>query len=154
MPIGDRLPAELPTDDTDLTRAFYLFVLVPTVLGAAHHVEHIVRGNHVGWPVTAHVTEFTYSLAIYPLIAISLYLTLTRRVDARYWVGFFVFSSGMLAYLHISPWAVEPPQDIIVPYASPAAGYLAFAILLGLITSVCLGILYSAVLWHQSRWRA
>jgi len=27
------LPFELPTSDTDLTRLFYLFVAVPTVLG-------------------------------------------------------------------------------------------------------------------------
>lgn len=150
MRIDDRLPVDLPTSDTDLTRTFYLFVLVPTVLSVAHHVDHIVRGNHVGWPVTAQVNEFTYSLAIYPLLAISLSLTLTRRVDARYWAGFFAFSSGMLAYLHISPWAVEPPQDVIVPYANPAVGYLAFAILLGLIASVVLGALYGAVLWYRS----
>lgn len=151
MRVEDRLPVELPTNDTTLTRAFYLFVIVPTVLGAAHHIDHIIRGNHVGWPVTPHVNEFTYSLAIYPLLAISLYLTLTRRVAARYWAGFFAFSAGMLAYFHISPWAVEPPQDVMVPYANPIFGYIAFAIVLALIASVVLGSLYGVVLWHRGR---
>lgn len=150
MELIDDLSVELPTDDTNLTRLFYLFVIIPTVLGAAHHIDHIIRGNHVGWPFTPHVNPFTYSLAIYPLLAISLYLTLTKRVEAKYWAGFFAFSAGMLAYFHISPWAVEPPQDVIVPYANPVFGYLAFGILLTLIASVVIGSLYGCVLWHRS----
>jgi len=147
MAVEDNLPVELPTNDTSLTRAFYLFVLVPTVLGAAHHIDHIIRGNHVGWPVTPEVNAFTYSLAIYPLLAISLYLSLTRRVEARYWAGFFAFSAGMLAYFHVSPWAIEPPQDVMVPYANPLLGYAAFAIVLALIGSVAVGSVYGALLW-------
>lgn len=48
MDVEDKLPIKLPTKDTALTRAFHLFVLVPTVLGIAHHIDHIIRGNHVG----------------------------------------------------------------------------------------------------------
>ncbi len=150
MEVEGTLPVELPTKDTSLTRLFYLFVFVPTMLGAAHHIDHIIRGNHVGWPLTPHVNPFTYSLAIYPLLAVSLYLTLTRRVEARYWAGFFAFSAGMLAYFHISPWAVEPPQDVMVPYANPVAGYVAFGILLALIASVVIGSVYGIVLWYRS----
>ena len=151
MEVEDKLPIELPTTDTNLTPLFYLFVLIPTVLGASHHVDHIIRGNHVGWPLTPHVNPFTYSLAIYPLLAISLYLTVTRRADARYWAGFFAFSAGMLAYFHISPWAVEPPQDVIVPYSNPVFGYFAFGILLALIASVVIGSAYGVVLWYQGK---
>jgi hypothetical protein len=149
MEIGDILPVELPTENTSLTRMFYLFVLLPAVLGAAHHVDHVVRGNHVGWPVSPEVNAFTYSLAIYPLLVVSLYLTLTRRVEARYWAGFFAFSAGMLAYFHISPWAVEPPQDVLVPYANPVVGYAAFGIVLALIASVAVGSVYGAALWYR-----
>jgi len=154
MAIEDAVPVELPTEDSSLTRLFYLFVLVPTVLGAAHHVDHIVRGNHVGWPLTPHVNPFTYSLAIYPLLAISLYLTLTRRADARYWTGFFAFSAAMLAYFHVSPWAVEPPRDVILPYANPLVGYAAFVVLLALIGSVVVGAVYGAVRWYRGETRA
>lgn len=147
MDIEDPRPIELPTSDSTLTRTFYLFVLVPTILGAAHHIDHIVRGNHVGWPLTPEVNPFTYSLAIYPLLALSLYLTATRRVEAGYWAGFFALNAGLLAYLHISPWAVEPPQDVIGPYASPIAGYFAFWIVLALIASVVAGSVYGAILW-------
>ncbi|MFB6233156.1 MAG: hypothetical protein ABEH61_02750 [Haloarculaceae archaeon] len=150
MDVTDRLPVELPVEDTSLTRAFYLFVVVPTVLGAAHHVDHVIRGNHVGWPLTPEVNPFTYSLAIYPLLAISLYLTVTRRVGARYWAGFFAFSAGMLAFFHISPWAVEPPQDVMVPYANPLVGYVAFGVVLALIASVLVGSVYGLALWYRS----
>jgi len=150
MELGDRISDALPTTDTTLTRGFYAFVLVPTLLGAAHHVDHVVRGNHVGWPLTPEVNPFTYSLAIYPLLAVSVYLTATRRVEARYWAGFFAFSAGMLAYFHVSPWAVEPPRDVIVPYEHAAFGYLAFAILLALIASVVAGSAYAVVLWVRN----
>ena len=150
MEVRDAFPIDLPTTDTTLTRAFYLFVLVPTVLGVAHHTDHIVRGNHVGWPITPEVNAFTYSLAIYPLLVISSYLTLTRRVEARYWAGFFAFSAAVLAYFHISPWAVEPPQDVMAPYANPIVGYLAFGIVLALIASVVIGSIYGAVLWYRN----
>jgi hypothetical protein len=150
MDVEDVLPV-LPTNDSGLTRLFYLFVLVPTLLGAAHHVDHVIRGNHVGWPLTPEVNPFTYSLAIYPLLAVSLSLSLTRRVDAGYWAGFFACSAGMLAYVHISPWAVEPPQDVMVPYANPVAGYVAFGVLLALVGSVVVGSAYALVLWYRRR---
>ena len=149
MGFKDTPLVDLPTKDTNLTPLFYLFVLIPTVLGVAHHVDHIIRGNHVGWPITSNVNPFTYSLAIYPLLGISLYLSLSNRVDARYWAGFFAFSAAMLAYFHISPWAIEPPQDVMVPYENPVFGYLAFGIVLALIGSVVLGALYGALLWYR-----
>lgn len=154
MELEYALPIELPTNETNLPRLFYLFVLVPTVLGVAHHIDHIIRGNHVGWPLTPEVTPFTYSLAIYPLLALSLYLTLTRRVAARFWAGFFAFSAGMLVYFHVSPWAIEPPQDVLVPYANPVASYLAFGIVLALIASVGIGAVYGIVLWYRSEAQA
>jgi hypothetical protein len=144
-----RLAAALPENSGSATPLLYLLLAVPTVLGAAHHVDHVVRGNHVGWPLTPEVNAFTYSLAIYPLLAISIYLTLTRRADARYWAGFFAFSAGMLAYFHVSPWAVEPPQDVMGPYENPLVGYLAFAVVLALIASVVVGSAYCLLLWHR-----
>ena len=148
MKLEDRLP-DLPTDGTDLTPPFYLFVAVPTLLGAAHHVDHVVRGNHVGWPLTPEVNPFTYSLAIYPLLAVSLYLSVTRRAEGRYWAGFFAAGAAMLAYFHVSPWAVEPPADVITPYESAVAGGLAFAVLLSLVGSTLVGAVYGAVLWRR-----
>jgi hypothetical protein len=137
------------TTRTAVTRGVYLFVAVATLLGLAHHIDHIVRGNHVGWPVTSQVNPFTYSLAIYPLILVGLYLTLSGRAGNRYWAGFFAFSTAMLAYFHVSPWAIEPPADVILPYDDPTLGYLAFAVLLALIAAVSLGSLYAAAALYR-----
>lgn len=123
-----------------------LFILLPALLGAAHHVDHIVRGNHVGWPLTPHVNAFTLSLAVYPLIAVGLYLTRTGRAGVRYWLGFLGVSSVLLASVHLGPWAIEPPSDVITPYADPVVGYAAFSVLLVLIASVAIGAAYAAVL--------
>lgn len=149
MKLDDGATEKTTTDERTITPVIYVLALAATSLGFAHHLDHVVRGNHVGWPLTPEVNPFTYSLAIYPLIAISLYLTITERVEAGYWALFFAFSAGMLAFFHVSPWAIEPPQDVIDPYADPLIGYLAFVVLLVLVGSVVFGSLYMAALWYR-----
>jgi hypothetical protein len=129
-------------------RAYLLFALA-TLLGLAHHLDHVIRGNHVGWPVTPEVNPFTYSLAIYPLVVLGFALSLTGRAGARYWTVVMTLGTAMLAFFHLSPWAVEPPTDVILPYANPAFGYLAFAVLLALVGVVAAGALYSFRLWGR-----
>jgi hypothetical protein len=146
MRFEDHLPIEVSTADHNVSRVLYLLLAVTTTLGAAHHIDHIIRGNHVGWPITHHVNAFTYSLLIYPIVGIGLYLTLTNRVGDRYWAGVFTLSAFMLAYFHVSPWAVEPPQDVILPYANPILGYLAFVILLSLIAAASISAVYAVVI--------
>lgn len=50
---------------------------VATVLGLAHHLDHAIRGTHVGWPVTPAVNAFTFSLTIYPLMSLGGVLSVT-----------------------------------------------------------------------------
>ncbi|WP_129116870.1 hypothetical protein [Halegenticoccus tardaugens] len=119
MDIEDTLPIELPTTETSLTRTFY---------GKFEAKTPPFRAGRMS-------------------IAISHYLTLTRRVESGYWAGFFGISAAMLAYFHISPWAVEPPQDVMMPYANLVTGYLAFGIVLALGASVVIGFVHAAVLW-------
>jgi hypothetical protein len=149
MDIEDLLPVDPSTTEINPRWVFALFVVVPTVLGAVHHIDHIIRGNHIGWPLTPEVNAFTYSLAIYPIIAVSLFLTVSDRVGTGYWAWLFAFSATMLAYFHVSPWAVEPPHDVIGPYPDPVFGYLAFGVLLALIASVLVGSAYAAMLWRR-----
>lgn len=147
MALEDALRRNTPATRQGLTPLFPVIVALPTLLGVAHHVDHIVRGNHVGWPLTPELTPFTYSLVIYPAITVGLYLTATDRAGRRFWTGFFACSTTLLAVIHLGPWAVEPPTDVIAPYADPVAGYLAFAVLLALLASVGLGTVYTARLW-------
>ena len=136
------------TERTLPVRAYLLFALA-TLLGLAHHVDHVVRGNHVGWPVSPEVNPFTYSLVIYPLVVLGFTLSLTGRAGARYWTAVMTLGGAMLVYFHLSPWAVEPPGDVILPYSNPVFGYVAFAVLLALVAVVLVGAGYSFRLWGR-----
>jgi Zn-dependent membrane protease YugP len=108
-----------------------------TVFGVFHHVDHVVRGNHSGWPFQEEVTPFTFSLLIYALLLPGLYLTWRGRLMASYWL----FAAAVLFALVTSVHSVgaereAPIRDIYAVYDSPALGFLAVADLAVLIASV------------------
>jgi hypothetical protein len=146
----DRLASRLPDNSKGVTPLLYALLAVPTVLSVAHHVDHLVRGNHLGWPLTGEVTAFTFSLAIYPIVAVGLGLTVTDRVGAGYWAALLGFAAVLVAGTHVGPWAVEPPADVVEPYADPLVGYLAFGVLLGLVAAIAVGAVYASVLWYRA----
>ncbi|MCU4926819.1 hypothetical protein OB905_12655 [Halobacteria archaeon AArc-dxtr1] len=129
----------------------YVLLAVATVFGAGHHVDHLIRGNHVGWPVIPEVTVFTYTLAIYPLLAIGLYLTLTERVGAGYWTILLGAIFVAVTVTHFGPLAVEPPGDVVGPYESAIVGYAALAWLVGFVASLFVATAYAAHRWRRSR---
>ena len=126
------------------SRTLYVFIVLALVLAIGHHVDHVIRGNHVGWPVTSEVNAFTYSLAIYPVIVTGLLLYRAGLIGP----GFWIFLSGggalFLAAIHFGPLAIEPPQDIIGLYEPPVLGWLAFAWLIGLV-----GVLVTATVYES-----
>ena len=132
-------------------RRLLQLIVVSTVFGLGHHIDHIIRGNHVGWPVTPEINAFTYSSSIYPIILFGLYFTLRDRVGARYWFVVAFLGLGMLGIIHLGPWAIEPPHDVINPYQSPILGYLAFAWLLGLLGTLLITALYAGRQWRTVR---
>ena len=132
-----------------MTRRLWLLVALATLFGFGHHVDHLIRGNHVGWPVSAAVTPFTYSLAVYPLIALGAALARRGRVGAGYWA--ILSAAGLLfvGALHFGPFAVEPPADILGPYRSRVAGWLALGWLVLFLAVLGVTALYATVLWHR-----
>jgi hypothetical protein len=132
-------------------RWLYIAVLLAAVLAAGHHVDHVIRGNHVGWPVTDEVNAFTYSLGIYPLILIGLFLYRTGRVGPGFWIFLSGGGAVFLAAIHFGPWAIEPPADIIDLYEPRILGYLAFGWLLLLIGVLVATAVYETVLWRRRR---
>lgn len=54
------------------------------IFGILHHVDHVDRGNHSGWPFEEALTPFTFSLLIYALLLPGLYLTAKGRLIAKY----------------------------------------------------------------------
>lgn len=120
-----------------------------TLVGAVHHVDHVVRGNHVGWPVTPEVNAFTFSLVFYPLVALGLVLTLRGRVDVRYWLA--VSGGGLLtvSLVHFGPRAIEPPHHVTGPHEGALASALALAVVGALVGSLLVATVYAATRWRS-----
>ncbi|THE65719.1 hypothetical protein D8Y22_06000 [Salinadaptatus halalkaliphilus] len=135
------------SDGVDI-RLYRLIVLV-TVFGVGHHIDHVIRGNHVGWPLIPEVTAFTYSLGFYPLIALGLALSLADRVGAGYWAVVTGAGFVMVTVLHFGPLAVEPPGDVVGPYESATVGYVALAWLVGFVATLAVTTGYASYRWLE-----
>jgi len=108
-----------------------------TVFGVLHHVDHVIRGNHSGWPFQETVTPFTFSLLIYALLLPGLYLTMRGRLIAGYWLFVALVGLALVFSVHFVGEEREAPvRDIYEVYGSPAAGLLALAVLAALLISL------------------
>ncbi len=109
-----------------------------TIFGFFHHVDHVVRGNHSGWPFEEAVTPFTFSLLIYVLLLPGLYLTARGHLMAKYWLFTTVVGLALVIWVHFVPTGdyEAPIQDIYAVYDSPLAGLLALVALTGLVSSL------------------
>ena len=127
---------------------------VVTAFGFLHHVDHVVRGNHSGWPFVEEVTPFTFSLLIYALILPGIYLTARGRSVPGYHLFVAVVGLALLGFVHFVPTEdfEAPVQDIFMVYETPLAGMLALGVLAGLIASVAaLGVVALGALRARSR---
>ena len=109
-----------------------------TIFAFVHHLDHVVRGNHSGWPFEPALTPFTFSLLIYALLVPGLYLTAKGRLIAGYWLFTGVLGLTLLIWVHFVPTRdyEAPIRDIYGVYGSPVVGFLAVADLIMLIASV------------------
>ncbi len=115
-------------------RALLILVSAVTAFGFLHHVDHVVRGNHSGWPFEEAVTPFTFSLLIYALLLPGLYLNLRGRLMAGYWLFVAVVGLALVFSVHFVGEDREAPiRDIYGVYDDPVWGALALVVLFGLI---------------------
>jgi hypothetical protein len=107
-----------------------------TIFAILHHVDHIIRGNHSGWPFQEAVTPFTFSLLIYALLLPGLYLTAKGGLMAGYWLFTAVVGLALVLWVHFVPTGdyEAPIEDIYAVYGSPLAGLLALVDLAGLVS--------------------
>jgi hypothetical protein len=79
-------------------------LIATAIVGALHHIDHVLRVDHSGWPFTASVTPFTYSLAAYPILLFALF------GPARYfWARWALLFAGM-GFTIFAHTQVESPQ--------------------------------------------
>jgi len=135
-------------------RWLLVFASAALVFGLMHHTDHVVRGNHSGWPFQAEVTPFTFSLLIYALILPGIYLTARGRSVPGYHLFVAVVGLALLGFVHFVPVGdyEAPVEDIYMVYEGPLAGMLALGVLAGLIASVtALGIVAFGAVRARSR---
>lgn len=123
-----------------------------TVFGFMHHVDHVIRGNHSGWPFEQAITPFTFSLLIYALLLPGLYLTAKGRLMPRYWLFTAVVGLALVVWVHFVPTGdyEAPIDDIYAVYGSPLAGLFALVVLVGLVTSLAILAIASAQALRES----
>src|SRR5215212_7819840 len=118
-------------------RGILIAGVATTVFGVLHHTDHVIRGNHSGWPFQEAVTPFTFSLLIYALLLPGLYLTLQGRLMARYWLFTAAVLFAVVTLAHFVGAEREAPiRDIYSVYDSPMWGLLALADLTSIFISL------------------
>jgi hypothetical protein len=132
-------------------RVLYRLTWLALVLSLGHHLDHLFRGNAVGWPVTEEVNAFTASLVVYPIIAAGLLLYRAGRVGPGFWALVSGGGAVFVSVVHFGPAAVEPPELILDHYDTPVLGWLAFGWLVVFVTVLAITCLYETRLWAQQR---
>ena len=123
------------------------------VLGICHHVDHVLRYDHSGWPFRPEVTPFTYSFLVYPLLlvaALSRRYPLLRISSTAVVFGFTTFShiyfetpiDQYRTWAEGSPVASHGIQHTLLNTQSPAAGIVAATI------TVLLSLFLGVALWQ------
>lgn len=72
MPLAPSTPqADESASGLDRTTAGLLWLGL--ALAVLHHINHVLRVDHSGWPFRPNVTPFTFSLAAYPFLLFALF---------------------------------------------------------------------------------
>ena len=119
-------------------------LLVTTGVGLIHHLDHVLRVDHSGWPFLSRVTPFTYSLLVYPVILVVLLARGRAWLRVALAVPLFLFPTLSHIFLETpldqyETWAHCPDVNML-DVSSPVVGLIAAAI------SVLLSLLALAVL--------
>jgi heme exporter protein D len=133
------------------SRTLYRLTWLAAALSLGHHLDHVIRHNVVGWPLTDQVNAFTLSLVVYPVIATGLLLYRAGRVGPGFWALVSGGGAVFVSAVHFGPSAVEPPELILGGYGLSILGWLAFAWLVAFVAVLAITSVYETRLWAQQR---
>jgi hypothetical protein len=141
-----------PTKDRPMhSRTLYRLTWLAAALSLGHHLDHVIRHNAVGWPLTDQVNAFTLSLVVYPVITTGLLLYRAGRVGPGFWALVSGGGAVFVSAVHFGPSAVEPPELILGGYGLSILGWLAFAWLVTFVAVLAVTSLYETRLWWRQR---
>jgi hypothetical protein len=129
----------------------YRLTWLAAAMSLGHHLDHLIRDNAVGWPVTDQVNAFTGSLVVYPVIAAGLLAYRAGRVGPGFWALVSGGGAVFVGAVHFGPAAVEPPELILGAYDPPVLGWLAFAWLVAFVAVLAVTCVYETRLWWRQR---
>ena len=129
----------------------YRLTCLAAAMSLGHHLDHLIRHNAVGWPLTGQLNAFTISLVVYPVIAAGLLASRAGRVGPGFWALVSGGGAVFVGAVHFGPAAVEPPQLILDHYDPPILGWLAFAWLVAFVAVLAITCVYETRLWSQQR---
>jgi hypothetical protein len=132
-------------------RTLYQLTYLAAAMSLGHHLDHLIRHNAVGWPVTDQVNAFTFSLVVYPVIITGLLLYRAGRVGPGFWALVSGGGAVFVSAVHFGPAAVEPPDMILGHYDPPILGWLAFGWLVTFVAVLAVTSVYETRLWSQQR---
>jgi hypothetical protein len=132
-------------------RTVYALTLLAAALSLGHHVDHALRGNAIGWPLSGDVNAFTASLVIYPIIVTGLLLYRAGRIGPGTWALISGGGAGFVSVVHFGPFAVEPPHLIHGGYQLPILGWIAFAWLVAFVAVLFITSMYETRMWWEQR---
>ena len=137
-----------------MDRIIWSLVLSTTVLSAGHHVDHALR-HHIGWPLSNHVTPFTYALFVYVAIAVGAVLSWRRVVGPGFWAILAAIGICFIGFTHFGPFAEDPPALFVRDYGGDQTKALLATIWLWMfLASLFTAMVYSAWRWSALRQRA
>jgi hypothetical protein len=114
------------------------------VLSLGHDVDHMIRGDIRWQPWPAIII-----LAKYALLGFGLFFYLKGKLGPLFWAIFAGIGVALGWLAHFSPFAEQTPQAIYHAYATPAAGWLAVAVLSALMLSLIATAIYAEYLWAR-----
>jgi hypothetical protein len=132
-------------------RTLYRLTWLAAAMSLGHHLDHIIRDNAVGWPLTDQVNAFSMSLIVYPVIATGLLAYRAGRVGPGFWALVSGGGAVFVSAVHFGPTAVEPPELILDPYDPPVLGWLAFGWLVTFVAVLAITCVYETRMWAQQR---
>jgi heme exporter protein D len=129
----------------------YFLTYLAAALSLGHHLDHMIRGNAVGWPLTGEFNAFTVSLGIYPVLATGLLLYGAGRVGPGFWALLSGGGAAFASLIHFGPTATEPPHMIHGAYEPAFLGWIAFGWLLLFVGVLIVTSVYEARAWYAER---
>ena len=132
-----------------MDRTIWTFVVLNTIGGLGHHVDHTLR-HKVGWPLTHDVNGYTITWLIYVVILIGAILT-RRGVAGPFFWGF--ISAGGFVYTLVIHFAVniDPPAQYAAQYGSSVKGAIAVTWLVLFLISLASTAVYAFRRWAVLR---